>query len=77
MQWWTPLLQRYWRKFKYWLPVLLDELHPRSGLSPPVHNHLAAWKVLKHRWGTTPKMTRSLVTRFRITILGRYRCHGT
>ena len=75
MQWWSPLLQRYWRRFEYWLPNLLDSVGATAGLSPPIHNRAAAWKILRRKWGPVPRMTHRLVSEFRITIFGRYRCH--
>ncbi len=76
MQWWEPLLRRYWRRFQFWLPNLLDSIGAKAGLSPPVYNHAAAWKIMRRKLGAVPQMTHRLVLKFRITILGRYRCHG-
>lgn len=76
MQWWIPLLQRYWRRFEFWLPSLLIGLGTASSLSPPIHNYPGAWKVLRRRMGPVPRMTDYLVGTLGLTIFGRYRCHN-
>lgn len=76
VQWWTALLQRYWKRFEFWLPGLLDSMGNTVGLSPPIHNHAVAWKILRRRLGPVPDMTRRLVGDFQVTIFGRYQCHS-
>ncbi len=75
MLWWSPLLQRYWRRFEFWLPSLLDAAGDSLGLSPPIYHHAEAWKIMRRKLGPTPRMTYRLVGKFRVTIFGRYRCH--
>jgi hypothetical protein len=70
-----PLLRRYWRRFEFWLPNLLEVVGDNLGLSPPIYHHAAAWLIMRKKWGPMSQMTQELVDQYRITIFGRYRCH--
>ena len=70
---WTPLLQRYWRRFATWFPVLLENAAEHSGPSPPKAEHF--WSFFVSEWGELAGATLRLVGVFRITAFGRYRCH--
>jgi len=70
---WTPLLKRYWRRFQSWFPVLFEKAADHSGPDPPMPEHI--WRFFVSAWGEMPGATIHLVSAFRITAFGRYRCH--
>lgn len=73
-RWLTPL-RRYWKKFLIWIPEIDSVLGSTLGLSPP-HAAGNEWRaVIAAAHGEVNVCTERLVSLFRITLFGRYRCH--
>lgn len=72
---WRALLRRYWRRFGRW--VARGELARRGAAGPglPSGSAQACWRATAVRYSDLAAATRHLVTRFQITLFGRYRCH--
>ena len=68
------LLSQYWKRFRRWLPELERTLGHALGRAPP-NDPNAAWRLLLEDHGDLGSATQNLVTAFRITPFGRYRCH--
>ena len=68
------LLSQYWRRFHRWLPELERALGCALGRGPP-NGPIAAWRALLEKHGDLESTTQNLVTAFRLTPFGRYRCH--
>ena len=73
---WLPLLKQYWNRFASWLPRI--DRHVRSVVerSPPQPDPAGWWDVLVAVCGDLEKITTTLVSRFGVTLFGRYRCHS-
>lgn len=72
---WKPLLRRYWRRFEAWVPDLLASIGHVLGLSPPTAKAFDVWASLIAIWGSLAATTVHLVSEYRVTIWGKYRCH--
>jgi hypothetical protein len=73
---WANIVQGYWRRFSAWLPSLREILAGIASRDPPVSAVFEWWETLVRNFGNLEVMTQSLVSRFGITIFGRYRCHS-
>jgi len=72
---WTPLLTRYWRRFRAWFPKLFEKAGKHSGLSPPMPTEEHYWHFFMSAWGEMSGATAHLVGTFRLTAFGIYQCH--
>lgn len=69
-------LSRYWRTFVAWTGRLKRFLGSTLGRGPPDDEPAAGlWRRLLARYGSPASASRSLVTDFKITCFGQYRCH--
>ncbi len=72
---WSPLLKRYWSRFKLLIPEIDRQIGSSLSHSPPHANGPEWWKVLVGKFGCLERMTKLIVERFRLTLFGRYLCH--
>jgi hypothetical protein len=73
---WFPLLKQYWNKFENWLPEIDGIIRSVVERSPPRPDATGWWEVIVELFGGIEKMTIMLVSRFGVTLFGRYRCHS-
>jgi hypothetical protein len=73
---WLPLLQQYWNRFSKWIPEINRVIKSVVERSPPHPDADGWWQVLVAAFGDLEKITGTLVSRFGVTLFGRYRCHS-
>jgi hypothetical protein len=73
---WLPLLQQYWNRFTKWIPEINRVIKSVVERSPPHPDADGWWQVLVAAFGNLEKITETLVSRFGVTLFGRYRCHS-
>ncbi len=73
---WLPLLKHYWNKFANWLPEIDDIIRSVVERSPPRPDATGWWEVIVGVFGGIERITITLVSRFGVTLFGRYRCHS-
>ena len=73
---WVPLLNQYWNRFVNWVPEIGEIIESATERSPPVRDARGWWQVLIGVFGGMEKITSALVSRFGVTLFGRYRCHA-
>ena len=73
--WWAGLLKRYQKRFAKWIPELVSVLGQSLSRSPPFAAVSEWLSVIQLKYGPLQSCTKRIVTRFRITLFGRYRCH--
>lgn len=73
---WLPLLKRYWIKFAKWLPKIDQIMRSIVERSPPRPDAADWWTAVVEVFGGIEKITTKLVSRFGVTLFGRYRCHS-
>lgn len=75
VQRWEELLRRYHRRMLAFGSKLLRVIRGQLGRAPPQMDRL--WPYLKDACGGLVAATYRLVTQFKTTVFGRYRCHQT
>jgi hypothetical protein len=73
---WLPLLQQYWNRFAKWIPEIDRVIKSVVERSPPHPDAAGWWQVIVAAFGNLEKITATLVSRFGVTLFGRYRCHS-
>jgi hypothetical protein len=73
---WLPLLQQYWNRFTKWIPEINRVIKSVVERSPPHPDAAGWWQVIVAAFGNLEKITATLVSRFGVTLFGRYRCHS-
>ena len=73
---WLSLLKQYWNKFSNWLPEIDDIIRSMVERSPPRPDAIGWWEVIVGVFGGIERITITLVSRFGVTLFGRYRCHS-
>ena len=73
---WLPLLQQYWNRFTKWIPEINRVIKSVVERSPPHPDAAGWWQVLVAAFGDLEKIPATLVSRFGVTLFGRYRCHS-
>ena len=73
---WLSLLKQYWNKFANWLPEIDDIMRSVVERSPPRTDAIGWWVAIVEAFGGIEKVTIALVSRFGVTLFGRYRCHS-
>jgi len=73
---WLPLLQQYWNRFTKWIPEISRVIKSVVERSPPHPDAAGWWQVLVAAFGDLEKITGTLVSKFGVTLFGRYRCHS-
>ena len=73
---WLPLLQQYWNRFAKWIPEIDHVIKSVVERSPPHPDAAGWWEVIVAAFGNLEKITATLVSRFGVTLFGRYRCHS-
>jgi Domain of unknown function (DUF6431) len=73
---WHPLLKQYWNRFANWLPRIDHAIRSVVERSPPHPDAAGWWQVIVAAFGNLEKITGTLVSRFGVTLFGRYRCHS-
>jgi hypothetical protein len=73
---WVPLLNQYWNRFVNWVPEIGEIIESATERSPPGRDARGWWQVLIGVFGGMEKITSALVSRFGVTLFGRYRCHA-
>lgn len=73
---WLPLLKQYWRRFTKWLPQIELTVKLIVERSPPQPDAAGWWELMATMLGDLDKITLLLVSRFGVTLFGRYRCHS-
>jgi len=73
---WLPLLKQYWNRFTNWLPEIDGTIRSLVERSPPQPDATGWWEVIVAVFGGLEEITTTLVSRFRVTLFGRYRCHS-
>jgi hypothetical protein len=73
---WLPLLQQYWNRFAKWIPEIDRVIKSVVERSPPHPDAAGWWEVIVAAFGNLEKITTTLVSRFGVTLFGRYRCHS-
>ena len=73
---WLPLLQQYWNRFAKWIPEIDRVVKSVVERSPPHPDAAGWWEVIVAAFGNLEKITATLVSRFGVTLFGRYRCHS-
>ena len=71
---WEYLLRSYQRRIDSFGPTLIRRLHTGLGIAPPQPDQ-PPWPWIRKACGTLQSAARQLVSTFRITLFGRYRCH--
>jgi hypothetical protein len=71
---WEYLLRLYQRQIDSFGPTLTRFLHTGLGVPPPPPGQ-PPWPWIRKACGTLQSAARQLVSTFRITLFGRYRCH--
>ena len=73
---WLSLLQQYWNRFTKWIPEINRVIKSVVERSPPHPDAAGWWQVIVAVFGDLEKITGTLVSRFGVTLFGRYRCHS-
>jgi hypothetical protein len=73
---WLSLLQQYWNRFTKWIPEINHVIKSVVERSPPHPDAAGWWQVIVAVFGDLEKITGMLVSRFGVTLFGRYRCHS-
>jgi hypothetical protein len=73
---WFPLLQQYWNRYANWLPEIDRMIRSVVERSPPRPDAVGWWQAIVAAFGGVEKITATLVSRFGVTLFGRYRCHS-
>ena len=73
---WLSLLQQYWNRFTKWIPEINHVIKSVVERSPPHPDAAGWWRVIVAIFGDLEKITGTLVSRFGVTLFGRYRCHS-
>ena len=73
---WLPLLQQYWNRFTKRIPEIDRVIRSVVERSPPHPDAAGWWQVIVAAFGNLEKITATLVSRFGVTLFGRYRCHS-
>jgi Domain of unknown function (DUF6431) len=73
---WLTLLKQYWNKFANWLPEIDNIMRSVVERSPPQPDATGWWTAIIEVFGSIEKITITLVSRFGVTLFGRYRCHS-
>ena len=73
---WLSLLQQYWNRFTKWIPEINHVIKSVVERSPPHPDAAGWWHVIVTAFGNIEKITGTLVSRFGVTLFGRYRCHS-
>jgi hypothetical protein len=73
---WLPLLQQYWNRFTKWIPEINRVIKSVVERSPPHPDAAGWWQVIVAAFGDLEQITGTLVSRFGVTLFGRYRCHS-
>lgn len=73
---WLPLLKQYWTRFANWLPQIHDIIRSVVERSPPQSDAAAWWDAIVTVFEGLERATSTLVSRFGVTLFGRYRCHS-
>jgi len=73
---WLPLLKQYWNRFANWLPEIDRVIRAVVERSPPRPDADGWWEVIVAVFGGIEEITATLVSRFGVTLFGRYRCHS-
>jgi hypothetical protein len=73
---WLSLLQQYWNRFAKWIPEINHVIKSVVERSPPHPDSAGWWQVIVAAFGNLEKITGMLVSRFGVTLFGRYRCHS-
>ncbi len=68
-------LRRYWRQFASHCDKFKGVVGSTFGLSPPDEPAAGLWRRIFAKYNSLASATLSLVTEFRITCFGQYRCH--
>lgn len=74
--WWQPLLKQYWNRFTKWIPQLARLLGLEVSRAPPCLNGAEWWKTIVAAFGDLESITTNIVSRYRVTLFGCYRCHS-
>jgi hypothetical protein len=74
--WWQPLLEQYWNRFTNWIPELARLIGSKLTRSPPHSDSPAWWDLIVAAFGNLERITIAIVSRYRVTMFGRYRCHS-
>jgi hypothetical protein len=72
---WEELLRRYRRRMHAYGSELVRAIRGKLGRAPPQADRL--WPYLRDAFGGLGAVTYRLVTQFKTTVFGRYRCHQT
>ena len=73
---WLPLLQQYWNRFTKRIPEIDRVIRSVVERSPPHPDAAGWWQFIVTAFGNLEKITATLVSRFGVTLFGRYRCHS-
>ena len=73
---WSALLRRYWKRFAWWVPQLEGVVRSRLGHPSDPRVPERYWAALLMAFGDVIVTTKLLVSEFRVTLFGRYRCHA-
>ena len=73
---WLSLLKQYWNRFANWLPEIDRIIRSVVERSPPRPDATGWWEVIVGVFGGIEKITITLVSRYGVTLFGRYRCHS-
>jgi hypothetical protein len=73
---WLPLLKQYWNRFLNWLPKINGIIRSVVERAPPRQDATGWWEIITAVCGDVEKITTTLVSRFGVTLFGRYRCHS-
>ena len=71
---WKPILRSYQKRIDSFGPTLIRSLNTGLGVPPPEPSR-PPWPWIQKACGTLQSAARQLVSTFRITLFGRYRCH--
>ena len=71
---WRAILHSYEKDLDAFAPQLIRTVHTGLGMPPPLPTE-PPWPWIKKACVTLQSATRQLISQFRITLFGRYRCH--
>jgi len=71
---WESLLRSYQKRIDSFAPTLIRSVNTGLG-APPSKPGQPLWPWIKKACGTLQSAARQLISTFRITLFGRYRCH--
>jgi hypothetical protein len=72
---WGSLIAVYWKKFTTFLQELLQTVGNAFGPCPVQARPEDFWRLILKQCGSLAAAAEELVRKFRICLLGRYRCH--